>query len=111
MRYTVGDGGLSNEVGWDCSQLGVVEEILKLDQRLISNCDWKISNWTSVNSCPNCPRTPTGVRQIEWRQNPGYRFAQPGLIFQQPSGLRFARRRRAWSFAGGERAENETPTE
>jgi len=37
-------------------------------------------------SCPNCPRTPFGVRQHGYG-TPGFASLNPGLMAYQPSGL------------------------
>ena len=47
----------------------------------------------------------SGVRLRDWYKNTGCRFAQPGANILQPSGLRFARRRRARKLVRGERAK------
>jgi hypothetical protein len=52
---------------------------------------------------------PSGVRRPGWVNIPGFASLNPGLMFSQPSGLRFPRRRRGSKSARGERAKRATP--
>jgi hypothetical protein len=52
---------------------------------------------------------PSGVRCPGSVNTPGFASLNPGLMFSQPSGLRFPRRRRERKLARGERAKRATP--